>query len=105
MRVVGIGALPDEVLPDGIYPRQLAVVSADVSKRYACTPRPLPADGTMSQIIDAVFPDGCAVNYRYYSLAIRGGDRGVRIAQDAYVREGTKLNASLPRAMREQGLG
>src|SRR3954447_13258821 len=105
VRVVGIGTLPDEVLPDGLYPRQRAIVSRDVTERYDCKPKALPADGTYSQIVDAVFPPGCAIDYRYYSLSIRGGDRGVRAAQDAFVREGTKLNRTLPDALRERQLG
>jgi hypothetical protein len=105
VRVVGIGTLPDEVLPDGLYPRQRAIVSPDVAERYDCKPEPLPADGTYSQVIDAVFPAGCAINYRYYSLSIRGGARGVRAAQDAFVRRGSELNRALPRVLRDQQLG
>ncbi len=105
VRVVGIGTLADEVLPDGLYPRQRAVVSRDVAKRYDCKAKPLPVGGSYTEVIDAVFPNGCAINYRYYSLSIRGGSRGVRVAQDAFVRRGTALNRSLPTALRERGLG
>jgi len=105
VHVVGIGTLPDEVLPDGLYPRQRAVVSPDVTDRYDCKPDPLPTHGTYSQVVDAVFPRGCAIDYRYYSLSIRGGDRGVRAAQDAFIRAGTRLNRTLPAVLRDRQLG
>ena len=39
-RVVGIGNLPDEVLPDDLYQRQRVVLSADITDRYDCLPDP-----------------------------------------------------------------
>ena len=36
LRVVGIGTLADEVLPDGLYPRGRMLVSPDVADRYDC---------------------------------------------------------------------
>ena len=103
--IVGIAALTDEVLPDGVYPRERMIVSPDVARRYSCSPEPIPAEGTYEQIVAAVFPEGCAINYRYYSLTIDGGDAGVRAAQDAFVRRGAELTAQLPQAMRDRGVG
>src|SRR5436190_11891607 len=105
VKIVGIGTLPDEVLPDGLYPRQRMVVSPDVARRYACSPRPFPANGSYGDIAAAVFPDRCAVSYRYYSLRVDGGERGVAAAADAFVRAGTELNAKLPASLKERGIG
>jgi hypothetical protein len=102
--VVGIATLPDEVLPDGLYPRQRMIVSPDVAERYDCSPLPLPEDGTYEEIAAAVFPGRCAINYRYYSLKVDGGDRGVAAALDEFVRRGTELNANLPPALRQRGV-
>ena len=40
LTVVGIATLPDEVLPDGLYPRERMIVSPDIAARYDCTPLP-----------------------------------------------------------------
>ena len=103
--VVGIATLPDEVLPDGLYPRQRMVVSPDVTARYDCPPRSLPSHASYADLLVAVFPGRCAISYRYYSLAVDGGERGVAAAQDAFVRRGTQLNAELPQSLKERGVG
>ena len=35
VRVAGFGHLPDEVLPDELYPRQRVIVSADLARKYS----------------------------------------------------------------------
>jgi hypothetical protein len=105
LTIVGIATLPDEVLPDGLYPRQRAIVSPDVAARYDCHPRPLLPNGSYEENVASVFPDRCAISYRYYSLAIDGGKHGVAAAQDAFVRAGAELNAALPQAMKDHAVG
>ncbi len=97
VRVVGIGTLPDEVLPDGLYPRQRVIVSADIARRYTCGPTALPPAGTSpEEIVRTLLPDGCAQSFLYYSLDIGGNDADVNAAQAAFLAEATDLNSKLP---------
>jgi hypothetical protein len=80
-------------------------VSPDITKRYECDPRPLASESSYEDAIAAVFPDRCAINYIYYSLSVDGGDRGVAAAQDEFVRRGAELNARLPVALKDRGVG
>jgi hypothetical protein len=105
LTIVGFGTFADEVLPDGLYPRGRAIVSADVTARFSCDPQPLPARGTYEEITAAVFPHGCAINYRYYSLVIDGGDQGVATAQAAFQEQADALNAQLPQALVDHQVG
>ena len=43
-RVVGVGNLPDEVLPDDLYDRHRLLVSPDIADRYDCLPEPVSAE-------------------------------------------------------------
>ena len=72
LRVVGIGHLSDEVLPDDLYPRQRLVVSADVAARYACSFALRPDMGR--QELGRTLFHGCSTQYRYYSLELDPGD-------------------------------
>ena len=100
LTVVGIATLPDEVLPDGLYPRGRVIVSADVAERYACLP-PAPArDASAAETAAQLAPDGCAVEFPYYSMEVTGGQRGIGAALEAYERRIADLNAELPRSPR-----
>ena len=56
VRIVGIGTLPDEVLPDGLYPRARILVSPDVVRRFTCPLVDVPAGAALQQIVDLVLP-------------------------------------------------
>jgi hypothetical protein len=101
--VVGIATLSDEVLPDGVYPRTRVIVSPDIAARYDCLPA-LPAPNAAPRaVLDTMAPADCAVSYHYYSLAIRGGDRGVTAALDAFAKRADTLTAALPHSLRDVG--
>lgn len=95
VEVVGTAVLADEVLPDELYPRQRMLLSPDLVARYECLP-PAPSPGlTYDQLREAIAPAGCAVNYRYWSLALTDGAAGVKPLLDAYLRATGPLNEVL----------
>ena len=96
LTVVGIATFPDEVLPDGLYPRYKLIVSPDVAGRYDCLGEAPPRDATFDEMLALALPGGCAASYRYYSLAMAGGPAGVRPALEAFLGEAEELNAELP---------
>jgi hypothetical protein len=100
-RVVGIATLSDEVLPDGLFPRERVIVSPALARRYDCLPDHPPATASHEQAIDELFPAGCSTSYRYYSLDLARGDRGVAAVLDAARRRIADANATLPRSLRE----
>ncbi len=97
--VVGIATLPDEVLPDDLYPRQRAIVSPDLAERYDCLPDLPPEDVTQRDVVPTLLPAGCARSYRYYALSMEDGARDVGPALDAFVEQATRLNLRLPAAV------
>ena len=100
--VVGIATLPDEVLPDGLYPRQTLIVSPDVAKRYDCLPDAPPSDASVDQSVLQLAPARCATSYRYYSLAVRGDDRNLTTAMHAFTNAADRLTAELPQSLRDR---
>jgi hypothetical protein len=96
VRIVGIGTLPDEVLPDGLYPRARILVSPDIIRRFTCPLVDVPAGASLQQIVDAVLPKGCARSFLYYSLQLRDGSAGVAAAEAAFVERAAELNKDLP---------
>ena len=103
VRIVGIGTLPDEVLPDGLYPRARILVSPDIIRRFTCPLVEVPAGASVAQIVDAVLPEGCARSYQYYSLRLRDGRAGVAAAEAAFVERAAELNQDLPHEERSPG--
>ena len=103
LTVVGIATLSDEVLPDGVYFRYRVIVSRDVAARFDCLPDAPGSNATMQEAVAQFAPAGCATSYKLYSLKIRGGDRGVRTALDAFTRRSEALSATLPKALQSQG--
>ena len=101
--VVGIGTLSDEVLPDELYPRERIILSPQMTARYDCLLDAPPSDADFQQVFDALVVEGCASQYRYYSLDIAGGDRGVAAATDAFLDRATELNRDLPDALTQRG--
>ncbi len=79
VRVVGIGVLADEVLPDELYPRQRILVTPEVAAPFYCTPEhPSTDDGlSMEELVDQLLPAGCSHQYRYFSLRVDEGEAGV----------------------------
>jgi hypothetical protein len=101
--VVGIGTLSDEVLPDGVWPRQRMVVSADIAARYDCNPPIAPAEASLEELLAVMTPPDCATSYPYYSLDVAGGAAGLTAALDEFTRTIERLNAELPDNVEELG--
>ena len=103
LRVVGVGNLPDEVLPDELYERNRILVSPDIVDRYDCLPEPVTPDMTDAEIIATQGPEGCATSYQYWSLEIEGGEAGVRRALEVFNQEAEELTAGLPPSLQQIG--
>jgi putative ABC transport system permease protein len=101
VRVVGIVTLPDEVLPDGLFPRGRLIVSPELTRRYDCLPDPPPADADFDLATTTLFPPGCAMSYPYYSLDLADGQAGVAAAVSAFDDAAAELNPGLPEVMIE----
>jgi len=107
VRVVGIGLFQDEVLADGLYPRHRVLITPEVGSRYDCVQHlPEPDDARpLEEIAETILPPGCAMSYRYFSLQIEGGARGVGRVTDALATSFNDENQRLPESMREAGIG
>lgn len=91
--VVGIVTLPDEVLPDNLYPRGTVILSGDLAKRYACPSIDVElATATVADLMAAITAVPCASNYTYYDLVMAGGARDVTPALDEFVRRAAALS-------------
>ena len=102
-KIVGIGTLADEVLPDDLYQRQRVVLSSDITDRYDCLPEPVGPDASQEEILTAMAPAGCATSYQYYSLSLEDGDAGVDRALEAFNGEAQRLSAALPQLLQDFG--
>jgi hypothetical protein len=100
--VVGIGALSDEVLPDELYPRERIILSPQMTARYDCLLGAPPSDASFEQVFDVLVHEGCANQYRYYSLDMVDG-AGSATATDAFLDRANELNRDLPDALTERG--
>lgn len=101
--VVGIGVFADEVLVDELYPRQRILVSPEVAEPYDCLPAHPPPDDslTIEQLAARLFPAGCSVGYRYFSLRLDGGDAGVVEAMRSLVSRIDRENERLPKTLQD----
>lgn len=100
VEVVGIGVLADEVLVDELYPRQSMLVTPDVTAPYDCTPRhPVGDDQPLEEIGAQLYPVGCSVAYRYFSLQLTDGDAGVRQVIDTLTQQLNEESDRLPAAL------
>lgn len=96
VRVAGVATLADEVFPDRLYPAGRIIVSPELAARYDCLPDVPMADATEEEVLEAMFPLGCASIYRYYSLDLDAGSRAVPAAVGAFLDRSVELNAELP---------
>lgn len=105
--VVGVGAFPDEILADGLYPRRRLLVTPEVAAPFDCTPEhPRPGDpSSLDELISRLAPPDCALSYRYFSLRVAGGDDGVGEVTAALYERFNAENEGLPRALRDLDIG
>jgi hypothetical protein len=106
-RVVGIGVLADEVLPDELYPRQRILVTPEVAMPFECTPEHPPPDDslTVDELAAALAPSDCSNLYRYFSLRVAGGEAGVAAVTAHLSERFAEESARLPAALRESDVG
>ncbi|MFI5044136.1 MAG: ABC transporter permease [Acidimicrobiales bacterium] len=90
--VAGIGLLPDEVLPDDLYPRERALVSPDIAQRHTCVPEIEPGMSA-DQINAELFHVDCATAYLYYSLRLRDGTAGAPSIVDQFETAASELGS------------
>src|SRR4051794_28388546 len=65
LTVVGIVTMPDEVLPDELYPQGRLIISPDVTAAYDCLPDAPPSTATLEEAAAIILPPGCATSYPY----------------------------------------
>jgi hypothetical protein len=95
LRISGFGQLPDEVLPDELYPRQHVVVSADVARKYNCL-ADYRGDMTDDEAFAAALPQSCSTSYWYYSLTLDGSPGVVDSIRTQFAAAADKLKPDLP---------
>ena len=100
LRISGFGFLPDEVLPDELYPRQRLVVSSDIAARYGCTTQ-FRADMGPEEAYDAAYPHDCARSYDYYALALEPDAGGTSAVRDGFAEAADALTGQLPPFVQE----
>ncbi len=105
--VVGIGVFADEVVVDELYPRQRALVTPEVAEAFTCSfGSPRQGDTrTAAEVLDDSLPLDCALAYRYYSLQLQAGDRGVGPVTASLLEAFNEANAQLPDAVRAEDQG
>ena len=104
LRVAGFGQLPDEVLPDELYPRQHVVVSADVVRKYNCLNDYRP-DMTDDEAFATAMPQSCSTSYWYYSLTLDGSPGVVDSVRTQFATAAQTLNSDLPPLVMSFGAG
>lgn len=98
--ILTAGRLPsaaDEVLPDGLFPRRRMLLSPELTARYDCLSEVPAPTASEEEALAQMLPPGCAVAYRYYSLDLEEGSRGVPAVQGAFLDAITALNAERSR--------
>jgi hypothetical protein len=104
LRISGFGQLPDEVLPDELYPRQHVVVSADVVRKYNCLADFRPGM-TDDEAFATALPQSCSTSYWYYSLTLDGSPGVVDSVRAQFATAAQKLNPELPPLVLSFGAG
>ncbi len=106
-RVVGIGTLAGDVLPDELYPQSILLITPAVGDQFTCTFNPVVTsqDLTIEEHLLAVFPSDCALAYRYFSLQVAGGESAIGAVADALVDRFEEENQRLPTVLRENDIG
>jgi FtsX-like permease family len=95
MRISGFGHLPDEALPDELYPRQRIIVSGDVARTYSCV-GDYSADMTDDEAMAAAFPKNCSQQYWFYTFQLDGAPGRVDSIRQQFAAAAERLTADLP---------
>lgn len=100
LRIAGFGHLPDEVLPDELYPRNRIIVSADIATRYGCL-ADFRSDMDEAEATAAAFPPRCSRQYQYYSFTLDGSEGASAAIQQAFNDIAGDLTEQLPAFFQE----
>ncbi|HEX2782796.1 MAG TPA: ABC transporter permease, partial [Ilumatobacteraceae bacterium] len=95
LRISGFGHLPDEVLPDELYPRQRMIVSEDVARTYSCI-GDYNAGMTDEEAAAAAFPKNCSQQYWFYTFQLDGAPGRVDSIRQQFAAAADRLTADLP---------
>ena len=95
LRISGFGHLPDEVLPDELYPRQRLIVSADVARKYSCV-GDYNAGMTDDEAAAAAFPKQCSQQYWFYTFQLDGAPGRVDSIRQQFAAAADRLTPDLP---------
>ncbi|MEP7048678.1 MAG: FtsX-like permease family protein [Ilumatobacteraceae bacterium] len=104
LSISGFGQLPDEVLPDELYPRQHVVVSADVARKYNCLADYRP-DMTDEEALATAMPQSCSTSYWYYSLSLDDSPGVVDSIRTQFATAADALKSDLPPLVTSLGGG
>ncbi len=104
LQISGFGVLPDEVLPDELYPRQRLIVSGDIARKYNCT-ADFRGDMTDEEAIAAAFPPNCSSQYEYYSLQLDGNPNTVASIRQQFGDAAERLTPELPQYIAQRSAG
>jgi hypothetical protein len=100
--VAGIGALPDDVLPDGLYLQGTMIISPDLARRYDCLPELAGQDASADAALASYTTATCATTYRFWSLRLTDGDAGVPAVLQAFSEAAAGLNATIPTSIADE---
>jgi hypothetical protein len=100
LTLVGFGHLSDETLPDDLLPRERIIVSADVTRRYACDVELAP-DMDEQALFAAMFP-GCSTLYRTYSFELEPGTDAGDI-REGFAAAADALRGNIPEPALQEG--
>ena len=104
LRIAGFGLLPNEVLPEELFPRQQLIVSEDVTARYGCL-ESLGDATNYDEILRTVIPEDCSASYEYYSLSLQDGVDGAPSIRRQFDEAVDRLNQELPPELNDLGIG
>jgi hypothetical protein len=96
LTLVGIGSLPDDVLPDGIYANGTMIVSPDIARRYDCLPTLAGPDASADEALASYTTPTCTSSYRFWSLRLTDGDAGVPAVLQAFSDAAAALMPTVP---------
>lgn len=104
LTIAGFGVLPNEVLPEELFPRQQVIVSEDVTQRYYCLGE-IDGGASVDELFAALLPEDCSVSYDYYSLRLRDGAAGATSIRQQFEAASSELSADFPQELVEEGFG
>ena len=103
VRVVGFGYLADEVLPTELFPRERALVSPDLARRFACTFEDLDRSSRWCRC--SASATGCSTQYRYFSLDIADDPASAASIRSQFSVAAERLADTIPAEIAEIGAG